>query len=61
VGVAFFLVGLGMWTSIIIIWWQSNFGELAAMSYLALATMLLASGLEMIGAAFLVHVISLQS
>jgi glycosyltransferase involved in cell wall biosynthesis len=60
IGIAFFLVGFFMWASIIVIWWRSNFGELAAMSYLALATMLLASGLEMIGAAFLVHVISLR-
>ena len=60
IGLGFFLSGLGMWTSIIIAWWRSGFGELAAMSYLSLATTLLASGLELVGASFLVHVISLR-
>lgn len=59
-GLTFFLLGLGTWLYITVTWWLSDFGALSAMPILTLATILLSSGLELLGAAFLVHVISLS-
>ncbi len=60
VGISFFLVGVAMWATIVGSWISSGFGPLQALPYLSFATTLTASGLEMIGAAFLVHIISLR-
>jgi len=59
-GLTFFMLGLGTWLYITVTWWLSDFGALSAMPILTLATILLSSGLELLGAAFLVHVISLS-
>jgi hypothetical protein len=63
VGIAFFLAGATMWISIVVPWLHSGFGPMQtvqSLPWLSLATTLTASGLEMIGAAFLVHIISLR-
>ncbi len=55
------LVGASMWITVIGRWVASGFGSLAAVPYLSLATTLLASGLELLGAAFLVHIMRLKT
>jgi hypothetical protein len=60
-GILFALAGTSMWIGVIGRWVGSGFGSLAAVPYLSLATTLLASGLELLGAAFLVHIIRLKT
>lgn len=55
------LAGASLWIAVIARWVASGFGSLAAVPYLSLATTLLASGLELLVAAFLVHVIRLKA
>ncbi|MBI2404331.1 MAG: glycosyltransferase family 2 protein [Gemmatimonadetes bacterium] len=55
------LAGAAMWTAVIVRWVASGFGALAAVPYLSLATTFLASGLELLVAAFLVHIIRLKT
>jgi glycosyltransferase involved in cell wall biosynthesis len=55
------LAGTSMWIAVIVHWVASGFGSLAAVPYLSLATTLLASGLELLVAAFLVHIIRLKT
>jgi glycosyltransferase involved in cell wall biosynthesis len=54
-------LGAGMWIQVIARWVGSGFGSLAAVPYLSLATTFLASGLELLVAAFLVHIIRLKT
>jgi len=55
------LAGASMWIAVIGRWVASGFGVLAAVPYLSLATTLFASGLELLVASFLVHVIRLST
>jgi hypothetical protein len=55
------LTGAVMWIGVIARWVASGFGSLAAIPYLSLATTLLTSGLELLVAAFLVHIIRLKA
>ena len=55
------LTGGGMWGWVIVRWVASGFGSLAAVPYLSLATTLLASGLELLVAAFLVHIMQMKT
>lgn len=55
------LLGALMWLDVVGRWAASGFGTLAAVPYLSLATTFLASGLELLAAAFLVHVIRLKT
>jgi glycosyltransferase involved in cell wall biosynthesis len=59
-GVLLAAAGAAMWTAVVARWVASGFGALAAVPYLSLATTLLASGFELLGAAFLVHIIRLR-
>jgi hypothetical protein len=54
-------LGAAMWVQVIARWVGSGFGSLAAVPYLSLATTFLASGLELLVAAFLVHIIRLKT
>jgi len=60
-GLVLTLAGGSMWISVIGRWVASGFGSLAAVPYLSLATTLLATGLELLVAAFLVHIIGLKT
>jgi hypothetical protein len=55
------LAGAAMWIAVIARWIASSFGSLAAIPYLSLATTLLTGGLELLVAAFLVHIIRLKT
>jgi glycosyltransferase involved in cell wall biosynthesis len=55
------LAGGAMWVAVIARWVASGFGSLAAVPYLSLATTLLTGGLELLVAAFLVHIIRLKA
>lgn len=49
--------GLLTWSWVLVDWWRSGFGVLAAVPALTLGTALLASGVELMAVAFLVNVI----
>lgn len=55
------LAGAAMWIAVIGRWIASGFGALAAVPYLSLATTLLTSGLELLVAGFLVHIVRLKA
>ncbi len=59
-GLSLLLTGGGMWAAVALQWFLTGFGALAAVAYLALATSLLAAGLGLLGAAFLIHIIRLR-
>ncbi|HXF94995.1 MAG TPA: glycosyltransferase family 2 protein [Gemmatimonadales bacterium] len=59
-GVVVAATGAAMWILLVLRWALSGFGSLAAVPFLSLATSLLASGLELLGAAFLIHMIHLR-
>jgi len=59
--IALAAAGAAMWVHVVARWVASGFGALAAVPYLSLATTFLASGLELLVAAFLVHIIRLKS
>lgn len=60
-GILLALSGASMWGTVIARWVWSGFGTLAAVPFLSLATTLLASGLELVAAAFLVHIVGLKT
>lgn len=60
-GAVLALAGASMWITEIGRWAASGFGALAAVPYLSLASTLFASGLELLVASFLVHVIRLKA
>jgi glycosyltransferase involved in cell wall biosynthesis len=60
-GILSFCIGAVMWADIVLSWAYSGFGALRAIPVLSLATTLVVSGFEMIGAAFLAHIISLDT
>jgi hypothetical protein len=60
-GAVLALAGASMWITEIGRWAASGFGALAAVPYLSLASTLFASGLELLVASFLVHIIRLKS
>jgi glycosyltransferase involved in cell wall biosynthesis len=60
-GVLLATAGAAMWSAVIARWVASDFGSLAAVPYLSLAATLLASGLELLAAAFVVRIIRLKS
>lgn len=53
--------GAAMWLAVIGRWVATGFGSLGAVPLLSLATTLLATGLELLAAAFLVHIIRLKA
>lgn len=55
------LAGASLWLVLVGRWVASGFGALSAVAYLSLATTLFASGLELLVASFLVHVIYLRT
>jgi glycosyltransferase involved in cell wall biosynthesis len=55
------LAGASIWIAVIARWVASGFGSLDAVPYLSLATTLFAGGLELLAAAFLVHIIQLKT
>ena len=59
-GIITAVFGAGLWLSTISQWMLSGAGALDAIPRLSLATTLLASGLELLGATFIVHVIGLK-
>jgi hypothetical protein len=59
VGLAFTVAGASWWLALIGRWAASSFGALAEIPQLSLATTLLTGGLELVGAAFILHLIGL--
>jgi hypothetical protein len=58
-GLAMVVIGALWWILLIGKWVASGFGEFAEVPALSLATTLLTGGLELIGAAFIIHLIGL--
>ena len=58
-GLAMVVMGLSWWLILAGKWVASHFGELAEVGSMAFATTLLTGGLELIGAAFIIHLIRL--
>jgi glycosyltransferase involved in cell wall biosynthesis len=58
-GLVFTLTGLTWWLVLVFQWAASGFGTFAEVPALSLATTLLTGGLELIGAAFIMHLIGL--
>ncbi len=60
IGALLLLSGLALWLKIVIHWSLSGFGELSALPILSLATTLLSSGLALVGASFLVNLLTVK-
>jgi glycosyltransferase involved in cell wall biosynthesis len=57
----FAVTGAAMWAAVIGRWVASGFGALAAVPVLSLATTLFTSGLELLAASFLMHIMHLKT